>query len=242
MSLNFNKEAPPLYSQIKKDIKRKIKNSEYKPGEKIPSEKELQEIFDVSRITVRKAVLELVEEGYLSRQRGIGTIVRRQKIEEKLSKVMTFTEEMQIRNIKPSTKLAKIEKLVPEHEIAEFMQLAEGVEVYRITRLRCADGEPIVLFITYLNPVLSLPLTDKSYYGSLYKLIKKTNNKEVRKAAEYIEAIIADDNLAEKLDVEIGSAILKTTRRGYADHENPLEYTECFYRADKYRYFVELNR
>lgn len=241
VSLDFNKDASPLYSQIKKIIKSKIEEGEYKEGETIPSEKELEDIFKVSRITVRKAILELVTEGYLVRQRGKGTVVKNQKIiEENLSNIMTFTEEMKAKDIEPSTQYAKIEKVIPDSSIASFMNIDDDIQVYKIIRVRCADGEPIVIFETYINSNLNLPMDNAEYYGSLYELIKKNNNTEVYKAKEHIEAVIADEEITKFLDIKIGDPILKTIRKGYDSKERPIEYTECFYRADKYRYYVEL--
>lgn len=238
--LDFEKGAQPLYFQIKQILKDKIENGEYKPGEIIPSEGELQEAFNVSRITVRQAINELVVEGYLSRKRGKGTIVIPHRIEEALSSIRSFTDEMISRGFKPSTSYAKIKVLKASKKVASALKINEGDKVYEIKRIRCADDEPIVIFDTYLKGNLDLPLDDKLYYDSLYKLLEKTNGIIVSKAYEYIDATIANKEIADMLDIEVGNPVLHTIRTSYDNNRNNVELTECFYRADRYRYFVTL--
>lgn len=238
--LDFDKGAQPLYSQIKQILKDKIENGEYKLGEIIPSEAELQQIFNVSRITVRQAINELVNEGYLSRKRGKGTIVIPQRIEENLSHIRSFTDEMIARGLKPSTSFAEVSIVKAPKKVALTLNINEGDEVYRIKRIRCADDEPIVVFDTYLLRSFDLPLDNSEYYNSLYELLYKRNGVRVTKAIEYIEAIVASGDIADMLEIEEGSPVLKTVRTGYDSARNPIEYTICFYRGDKYRYFASL--
>ncbi len=239
--LDFSKGALPLYSQIKNILLEKIDNEEYVPGDIIPSEAELQKKFNVSRITVRQAINELVVEGYLSRQRGIGTVVISNKIEEKLSKVMSFTNEMKSRGLEPSTKYAEIGMEKANKKVAKALEINPGDYVYKLVRIRCADGEPIVVFITYLKEDLDLSLDKENYYGSLYELIHEKNNRRVTKVKEFIEATISGTSLSEMLDIEDGSPILKRIRTSFDQNHRTLEYTESFYRSDKYRYYIELS-
>lgn len=239
--LDFDKGAQPLYHQIKQILKDKIENGEYKAGEIIPSESELQTIFNVSRITVRQAINELVNEGYLSRKRGKGTIVIPHRIEENLSHIRSFTDEMIARGLKPSTSFAEVSITKAPKKIALALNISEGDDVYRIRRIRCANDEPIVIFDTYIIRSLDLPLDNDKYYGSLYEVIDKTNGVKITKAIESIEAIVATQDIADMLEVEEGSPILKTIRTSFDSARNPIEYTVCFYRGDKYRYFVFLD-
>ena len=239
--LDFEKGAQPLYYQIKQILKDKIENGEYRSEETIPSESELQEIFNVSRITVRQAINELVNEGYLSRKRGKGTIVVPHRIEEILSHIKSFTDEMIARGLKPSTSFAEISIVKAPKKVALALNISKGDEVYRVKRIRCADDEPIVVFDTYLIIRLDLPLDNSKYYGSLYELIDETNRVKVSKAIEYIEAIVASEDIADMLEIEEGAPVLKTVRTGFDSSRNPIEYTVCYYRGDKYRYFVSLD-
>jgi GntR family transcriptional regulator len=239
MILNFNKGASPLYAQIKKFLLEKIENEEYQPGEIIPSELVLQKQFNVSRITIRQAINELAGEGYLSRQRGKGTIVTTSKIEENLSKVKSFTNEMKERGLTPSTHSVKIDVLKANKKVAKALEIEVGDEVYELVRVRCVNNEPLVVFVTYLRRELDLSLNPEDYKGSLYELL---NNKKivVSKVKEYIEATVADSFLSIDLDIQVGAPVLKRIRFSLNQDSDALEYTESFYRADKYRYMVEL--
>lgn len=238
--LDYSKGAQPLYFQIKQILKEKIETGEYKPGDIIPSERELQEQFKVSRITIRQAINELVGEGYLSRKRGKGTIVIPHRIEETLSKIRSFTDEMISRGLRPSTSMAQISIQEAPKKVALALNIKEGDKVYRLKRVRCANDEPIVVFDTYLPNFLELPLDDNLYYGSLYKLLEETNGIKITEAIEYIEATVADKEIANLLEMEVGCPVLKTVRTSFNERKKPIEYTECFYRGDRYRYFVTL--
>ena len=145
--LDFTKGAPPLYYQIKEMLKDKIKNEEYLPGDILPSELELQNKYNVSRITVSQAVKELVNDGYVSRTRGKGTIVISNKIEEKLNKIMSFTDEMKMRGFEPTTKFVKVNIVKLNKTIAKLLELNKDDEAYKIERLRYVNGSPMVFLL-----------------------------------------------------------------------------------------------
>lgn len=240
MTLDFSKGASPLYYQIKELLKDRIENEEYLPGDILPSELELQGKFNVSRITVRQAINELASEGYVSRTRGKGTVVITNKIEEPLNRIMSFAEEMRARGLETTTKFARVSIVNLNKTIAKFLELNRGDEAYKIERLRYVNNSPMVFFITYLRKELNLPLEDKAYMGSLYELLKKNNNITVTKVKEIFEAIAADEHISECLDIDIHTPVLKRIRVSYDDSGEVLEYTICYYRADKYKYSVEI--
>jgi GntR family transcriptional regulator len=239
MMLDFNKGASPLYHQIKEILKEKIENEEYFPGDILPTELEMQNMYNVSRITVRQAINELVNEGYISRTRGKGTVVVSNKIEEKLNRIMSFTEEMKIRGLEPSTKFANISIIKLSKTIANYLEANKDEEAYKIERLRYADDSPLVFFITYFKKDIDLPLDNEVYMGSLYELLK-SKGIQVSKAKEHFEAVIADEKVCEYLNIDIDAPVLKRTRISYDTDGNVLEYTICYYRADRYKYSVEI--
>ncbi|WP_102398792.1 GntR family transcriptional regulator [Haloimpatiens massiliensis] len=240
MQLDFNKGAPPLYYQIEELLKKKIENEEYVEGDILPSELELQEFFHVSRITVRQAINELVNEGYVKRTRGKGTTVIFNKIEEPLSRIMSFTEEMKMRGYEPSTRFVKVDIIKANKVIAKNLDINEGEEVYKIQRLRYADNFPMVFFITYLKKELDLPLDEKEYEGSLYEFLSKNKNIMAVKVKEYFEAVATDEIISRYLGVKIGTPTLKRTRLSFDSTGNNLEYSVCYYRAERYKYLVEI--
>jgi GntR family transcriptional regulator len=238
-TLDFSKGASPLYSQIKEILKEKIENEEYLSGDSLPTELELQKIYNVSRITVRQAINELVNEGYISRTRGKGSVVVANKINEKLNKIMSFTEEMKIRGMHPSSKFANISIVKLRKTIANYLGVRQGDEAYKVERLKCVDDVPLVLFISYFKKNLNLPLDNSLYTGSLYELLK-SKGIQVVKAKEQFEAIIADKKVCKYLDVSGNVPVLKRTRISYDADNNILEYTICYYRADRYKYSMEI--
>jgi GntR family transcriptional regulator len=238
--LDYSKGASPLYHQIKEIIRKKIEDQEYLQGDILPAEQELEKLFDVSRITVRQAINDLVNEGYVERNRGKGTVVIFNKIEEPLNRIMSFTEEMKIKGYEPKTNFAKVSIVKANKTVAKFLGLDSSEKVYKIERLRSVNDSPMVFFITYLKKDLDLPLDVKEYTGSLYELLRKNNNIIVAKAKEYFEAVACDEEIGKYLDIIENTPVLKRTRISYDNNNNLLEYTICYYRADKYRYSVEI--
>lgn len=241
-NLDNSKGAQPLYIQIKEILFQRISNGIYDTGDTIPTELDFQEEFDVSRITVRQAINELVLEGYLLRRRGKGTVVLKRKIEESLNRVLSFTKEMEEMGITPSTSFAEVNRIQCNAVVASKLGIEIGADVYEIIRIRCADGEPIVYFETYLLGNLKLPLDHEVYYGSMYELIESTNPVKMTKAKEYIGAEIAGKKLAKELKISAGDPILTRTRVGFDQNSRPIEFTTCYYVAENYQYYIELDR
>nr|MCR5753497.1 GntR family transcriptional regulator [Acetatifactor sp.] len=170
-TLNYEKGAAPLYAQIEEILKKKIESGEYKKGEIIPGEKELMEQFGVSRVTVRQAMGALANGGYVKSQRGVGTEVIFDKINEHIKGVISFTDEMKLHNITMETTYCTMEKLHANQQIAAQLSVEEGENCYCLTRVRCVDGSPLVYTKTYLVAKADYP-TDSTYYKeSLYKYL-----------------------------------------------------------------------
>ncbi len=240
MKLNHEKGAAPLYSQIENIIKAQIENGEYAYGDVLPSEKQLQEIFGVSRVTVRQAVSALVNAGYLQSSQGIGTIVIFEKIDEKLKRVISFSEEMEQHGIKMETSYCNITLEKTNKVIAAKLYTKEGDEVYKLVRVRCAKTSPIVYSITYLKKNYELPLEPERYKESLYNFLDTQYGVKIVKGQDTFEATLADREIGKYLDISIGSPVFKRTRKTINQNNEPVEYTVCYYPGDKYKYSVEL--
>src|SRR5690625_3765049 len=126
----------PVYFKIENDIKEKILSGKYKSGDKIPSENELTEIYDVSRMTVRQAMNNLVNDGYLLKYKGKGTFVSNNKIEKNIQGVRSFTEEMEASGKKVSSKIISMKEMTPDKSVSEKLFLEKGDKVYKIERIR----------------------------------------------------------------------------------------------------------
>ena len=240
MVLERKKSSEPLYLQLKGILKNEILEGKYKPGDLIGTEMEYAEAYNISRVTVRRAINELVQEGYLKSKRGYGTIVLPPKIKEPLIRIKSFSDEMKERGIQPSTKWADIVITKAFSDVADNLNLNEGDEVYRINRLRCGNGEPLVLFETYLRRELNLPLDNSIYYDSLYDYLREAKNISIKKLHQQICAINADKTLSEILEIEPRDAVLAITRISYDKNNNVVEYTKGYYIANRYEYYIKL--
>ena len=141
--LNREKGTPPLYYQLKEKLKEQIEAEEFKKGDTFLSEKELQEKYQVSRVTVRQAVNELVNAGYLKCERGKGTTVVFNKINENIKQVISFSEEMKQHGIVMSTSYCVISEERADSKIAENLGIRENETCYKLERVRCAEKRQV---------------------------------------------------------------------------------------------------
>lgn len=237
--LDSSRGAIPLYMQIYQELKQKIKDEVYKYGDNIPTEFELQEIYNVSRITVRQAIQVLEQEGLVVRARGKGTVVSaNENIEELLTQIRSFTEEMKDRNMVAGTKFAEISEVSATAELAYIFSCSEGDKLYYLRRVRTANEKPIVLFDTYLMSKKALPLDNNVYYGSIYETLKEYDVKHPVGIEEKFTAIIATKTISDALGVKVGAPIMKRVRKSFNDENDVFEYTVGYYNADIYNYVV----
>ena len=200
----------------------------------------MQKKYDVSRITARQAIAQLEQDGLVERARGKGTRVKMQdRIEEDLLHIKSFTDEMRERGMEPGTSYAHMEIVHADRECAQVFHCEEKDELYRLSRVRTANKEPIVYFVTYFSKDKNLPLDDERYQGSMYELLKELNIPQPKKTKEMIHAIKASKNLAEKLHIKKNDAVLIRKRISYDEMGRVLEYTISYYPGEKYSYAIE---
>jgi GntR family transcriptional regulator len=240
MELIREKGAPPLYFQVENIIKEQIENNEILYGEVLPSEKQLQELYGVSRVTIRQAISSLVNAGYLQCSRGIGTTVVFEKIDENLNRVISFSEEMEQHGIKMETSYCIISLQKTNKIIASNLNIREGEESYKLIRVRCAKGTPMVYSTTYLKKNYILPLEPKVYMDSLYKLLDSEYGIKIVNGQDTFEATLSNQTIGGFLNIPTGSPIFKRTRKTFDQNNELVEYTICYYPGDKYKYTVEL--
>ncbi|UNJ81109.1 GntR family transcriptional regulator [Metabacillus dongyingensis] len=245
MKLDTSKEAAPLYIQVKNDIKKKIENKVWNPGDKIPSELELCKTYDVSRITVREAINELVWEEYLVRKRPTGTFVldQNEQIEEKnnyYTYVRGFTFEMNELGKKATTKRAKISIVQADQHVAKQLNISAGENVYEIRRVRGTENNVMVYFKTFIKTTVILPTDPKDYYGSLSKMLNEKGI-HISKIKEYLEAVKPTEEVIRELNIAEDTPVLKRVKKTFCKDIDFAEYTECYYIGDQYRYYIDLN-
>jgi GntR family transcriptional regulator len=236
----------PLWSQIAERLRGSIASGEFKPGDALPSESEINAAFKVSRTTARASLDRLRNEGLISRQSGRGSIVLQPKVEQPVNQLASFSEDMRRRGLRASyATFSAAEADVPD-EAAEALSLPHTTKVFSIRRLLLADDEPIGMSQSWLAPwVLAggrTPTPEELDAGSLYVWLADFCGARIAGAKEFIEAAIADAAMARRLDLAPGSPLLVARRRSYAENRNPIEYAVMHYRADRYRFSIDLTR
>ena len=241
---NLSPDAAPLWRQIADRLRRSIAMGEFRPGDVLPSETEINATFQVSRATARASLERLRQEGLISRQSGRGSIVLAPKVEQPVNELASFSEDMRRRGLRPSYSTFSAAEALVRGEAAEALALRDGAPAFQIRRLLLADDEPIGMSESWLAPwVLAAgrqPTPDELDAGSLYEWLARVCGQKIAGAREFVEAALADAGMARRLEVAPGSALLVARRRSHAADGRPIEYATMHYRADRYRFIIEL--
>lgn len=238
--LNFEKGAIPLYVQLETILRRKIEQGEYSKGDLLPTEKELMEIYQVSRVTVRQAIASLFQSGYVRSQRGVGTEVIYNKIEERMNKVISFTDEMEKHNITMQTSYCQMKKIIPEKIIAKHLEISLTEPCYCLKRVRNVEGKPFVYTITYLKSITELPLYSDCYKESLYKYLNTVHGIQIESGEDTFEAALPTKEVQEQLQISEYMPVFIRTRKTFLEDGTILEYSKCYYPGNRYKYTVKL--
>lgn len=229
----------PLYLQLKRWIEDAIHRGDINPGDALPSERDLATRVDVSRVTVRKAVLQLVQDGVLVQRHGSGTFVapQTQRVEQSLSQLTSFTEDMARRGMAVRAEWLDRGLYLPAPEETIILGLGASEQVARISRLRLSGDIPLAIERASLS---SRILPDPASIGdSLYKHLDKTGNRPIR-AIQRIRAANLGHDDAHLLRVPAGSAGLNIERTSYLASGRVIEFTRSIYRGDTYDFVAEL--
>ncbi|MFZ7944888.1 MULTISPECIES: GntR family transcriptional regulator [Bacillaceae] len=239
----LNKNSPiPLYYQLEEHIKGLIEKGELMPGDALPPEREYAEKYQISRMTVRQAFTQLVNEGYLYRFQGKGTYVAERKIEQPLQGITSFTEDMRARGLTPGSQLLKFEIIPAGIQIADQLNIPESAAVYEIQRIRLADDVPMAIETNYFSTALITGLTEQITVHSLYEYIEANLNLRIESASQVIESSIASQNEAELLNIVSGAPVMHIQRTAYLGDGTPVEYVKSVFRADRYKFLIQMKR
>lgn len=230
----------PKYRQLQQVLEQMI--AMLQPGDPIPPERELEQRFGVSRMTVRQALHQLVLSGHLERMQGRGTFVARPKLEQVLA-LTSFSEEMLRRGLRPGGKMLSVRRVAADPLMAECLQLAPGAPLVELRRLRLADDEPMALETVYLSAerfpdLLQADLTDRS----LYRWLAERYGVELSHATQTIEATVLASEEARLLNVAPGTPAFRLERRSYDRTGQPIEFVRSLYRGDRYKLHARLER
>lgn len=233
------REGPPLHSQVYRNLKEAIQHGDLRPGAVLPSEAELARRWDVARGTLRRALVELAQEGLLDRRQGRGTTVAHPKIHQYLGTLNGFTEEMRARDLQPRTELLRLESISPSLSLQQLLGL-EGGRVWRMVRLRYADDLPVALETCYVAAErIDRFELEKAGSGSVYAAYR-ARGMAPRRAIQRVEAIVLDAEHAHLLQSRSGDPAFRHERITYDGNERVIEMVESVYRGDRYSFQVDL--
>ena len=232
-------DPAPLYSRIERLVREAMASGELKQGDAIPSERDVAEMLKVSRVTVRKAFSDLVAEGVLVQRRGSGTYVNGpvKRIEQPLSRLTSFSEDMQLRGFKTDADWLDRSSGLPTPEEAMKLSISPNEHVSRFHRLRRADGVPLAIELAVI-PHRFLP-DPREVGGSLYAALGERGVRPVR-ALQRLHATALSPTEARLLDLHAGSPALFIERISYLADGRVVEYTRSHYRGDSYDFVAEL--
>jgi len=225
----------PYYLQIREQLFNKIVNGEYKPGDKLPAEEKIAKEYGVSRVTVTKALQELVSRDYLRRVQGDGTYVGKPTIEGNRGEILGLSQSMAQRGFPLETTLLLREILPPTKQIAETLAIPLDREILHLRRIRTVNGAPVVLQDTWVNLSLCPALSEVDFsFRPLYDSLQELGGLRITRTKDLFEAIAADTETCSRLNVALGFPLLKAKRVAYLKGDIPFESAESFYRSDLY--------
>ena len=237
--------ATPLYYQLKESIKAAVNEGILKPNDKLPTEEELCQAFNISRPVIRQAYSELINEGIITRFKGKGTFVREQEVKGRFFRELSnFQHEMHRLGLTPSTKVLSSETITYNRRIYdEVFHLEKGEPVLHIRRLRYGNEIPIVLVETFV-PLKYFPGLEKADFTStsLYDLFEKNYSTYVAKAERTIEARIIENKDADLLEVKRHSAMHFVKTYAYDLSDRMVEYSIAVYPGERNKFDVVINR
>jgi len=231
----------PIYQQLYEILRGKIVRGEWQPGTLLPSETELIEQYSVSRVTARQALDALVQEGLIHRQRGRGSFVSHPTVEQALTRLISFTDDMRQRGFTPGTNVLEAGLMAAPPDIAARLSIQPGEEMVRLVRLRLADGEPMSVEETHLVHRYCPGLLELDYRSQpLREILERRYGIRWSRARQQMQAINATPEQARILSVKRGAALLYIERVSYSMEEIPVEFLRLYHRGDRYTLHAEL--
>ncbi len=236
----IDKKSPiPVYYQLKKIILAKIENGEFDTDHPIPSERDFGEILGISRMTVRQALSQLVNEGVLYREKGKGTFIAKSKIEQR--NIMSFSEMVRNKGMVPGTKVLFFECSIPSQDIIDILGLKENDPVYNIRRLRLANEIPIGIEAVFIPEKFCPNLERFDLTASLYQIIREEYSLTINYMDNIIEASRPFKEEKELLAVPANTPVIRISGKSFTDSGVNLLYEQSVYRADEYKYNVRIS-
>lgn len=229
----------PLYLQLKEILLDRIRIGQLQSGDKLPTERELEVAYGVSRMTARHALNELAAVSLVHRRRGGGTFVTNPKIQMGLDTATGFSAEMRARGLAPSGRILRLAEVIPPEDVAAALELRPGARAVYLRRLRMADGVPMALEGTYVPADRFAGLVrERMVGGSLHQTLRERYGVHLRQAHRTVESATADARQARLLGTPTGAPLLLVQGLNLDQHGQVVEYGWTAYRGDRYKLYL----
>ena len=227
-----NESSSPLYHQLMQRLSEDISKGTYPVGSRIPPEHELETLYHVSRVTVRRALAELTAEGLLERKQGKGTFVSTPRISQDLKNIHSFHDACKQNGFRPGTSVIHVKETEADKQDLEELNLREGSRVLETLRIRTADGEPVVLEKNHFSLAYSY-LENENLGGSLYSILRDYGI-EPKQGTHDISMAFATETQAKLLGVETGAPLMRLHEVVYDQKGRPLHTSLQLIRGDRF--------
>jgi GntR family transcriptional regulator len=233
----------PLYGKVEGVLASEIARGVLRPGDRLPSEDQLLARFAVSRITVRRAIQNLIQRGIVEIRRGHGTYVLAPKISQELTRLTGFVEDMAVHGRKASARVVSKDVVAADSTVAHQLRISKGTYVMRIERVRLADSIPMSFDETYLPLDVGKRIVRNDLrIKPIFTLLEEEYGIPLSEAEYVLEAAAASKHVAEALAVSEGSPIFRIERTSFTKMGQPIDYEILSYRADLIRFTTRLAR
>lgn len=229
----------PKHAQLR-DILEQMAATTLSPGDILPGERVIEDFYGVSRITVRRAIGDLVASGRLRRIRGKGTFVAPNALVSRLH-LASFSAEMHAQNVDASSKILLSERTIAPREVIEFFGSDPSHSQIHLRRLRLGDGVPYSIDDGWYNADIAPDLLERDVYNSVYNILEKDFRHPITDADQFVTAVAADSRTAPLLDVDIHTPLLRIVRTSRS-HNVPVEWCSSLYRTDRYHLSSRIER
>jgi len=230
---------PPLprYYQIEQSILELIQSNRIKPGEQLPSEADLAQQYQVSRITAKRALDDLVRQGWAYRQQGRGTFVAQARIKE-MSGFRSFTDDILSKGLRPSSKIVQLAEVPADEKVAVHLRIPPGDRAYMLQRIRLADDQPVAFETAYLAARQYPNLTQFDLSQSLYKILREQYHVNPVWADAELQAASATAEVAQMLGMRTGEPVLTANRLTYSEIFEVVEYVVSIYCGSRFTFYI----
>lgn len=236
-------ESPlPLYVQIRDNLRRQILDGSYQVHERLPSENEMMNAFGVSRITIRQALRDLHNEGLVFSAQGKGTFVSKPKAVQNVQRLEGFGEAMAAQGYEASARVLSIQQLKPPKAVAAALDLAAGDQAVEVKRVRYLNRSPVCVENSYFPVDIGGQMFGLDLSNDIFPMLENRFGIPLGGADISLDAILADDETRQYLNLKAGEAILRVERLTHDRNGRPIDFEYLCYRGDSFKYQFRIDR